>query len=46
MTSTALEIVEAPNKQGLIVGTFLDEFQMNLKDHWGSDFRLDLNAAS
>ena len=44
MTSTALVIVDALTKQGLIVATFIDEFQMNLKDHWGSDFRLDLNV--
>ena len=38
-TSTALGIMDSLSKQGLIVGTFLDEFQMNLSNHWGSDFR-------
>ena len=34
----AIEILETLKKKGQIVGTFLDEFQMNLADHWGSDF--------
>ena len=40
LTSTAEDIVQDLSKQALIVGTFLDEFQMNLCNHWGSDFRL------
>ena len=39
LTNTAQDITDSLNKQGLIVGTFLDEFQMNLVGHWGSDFR-------
>ena len=39
LTSTAKEITDSLNQEGLIVGTFLDEFQMNLSNHWGSDFR-------
>ena len=40
LTSTAQEITGALSQKGLIVVSFLDEFQMNLVDHWGSDFRL------
>ena len=36
----AQDITTCLNQEGLIVGTFLDEFQMNLANHWGSDFRL------
>ena len=39
LTSTAEEITDSLRNEGLVVGTFLDEFQMNLEDHWGSDFR-------
>ena len=34
LTSVAEQITVALKGQGLVVGTFLDEFQMNLKDHW------------
>ena len=40
LTSTAEEITDSLKKQGLVVLTCLDEFQMNLENHWGSDFRL------
>ena len=39
LTSTAEKVTDSLQKQGLIIGTFLDEFQMNLVNHWGSDFR-------
>ena len=39
LTSTAEEITDSLRKQELIVGTILDEFQMHLENHWGSDFR-------
>ena len=39
LTSTAEEITDSLKKQGLVIGTFLDEFQMNLENHWGGDFR-------
>jgi len=39
LTELAEEIIESLKGQGLVVGTFLDEFQMNLSDHWGSNFR-------
>ena len=29
------DITTCLNQKGLIVGTFLDEFQMNLANHWG-----------
>ena len=35
----AQDITTCLNQEGLIVGTFLDEFQMNLAKHWVSDFR-------
>ena len=41
LTSTAQEITACLSQEGLVVGSFVDEFQMNLADHWGSDFRLD-----
>ena len=40
LSSTAQDITTCLNQKGLIVGTFLDGFQMNLANHWGSDFRL------
>ena len=40
LTSTAEDITDSLRKQGLIVVTFVDEFQMNLEKHWGSTFRL------
>ena len=39
ITTTADEITESLKNQDLVIGTFLDEFQMNLENHWGSDFR-------
>ena len=33
LTSTAEEITESLKNQGLVIGTFLDEFQMNLENH-------------
>ena len=39
LTNLAVEITASLMAKGLIVGTFLDEFQMNLCQHWGSDFR-------
>ena len=41
MTSTAEEITESLKNQDLVIGTFLDEFQMNSENHWGSDFRYE-----
>ena len=42
LTSTAEQITACLSSDGIIVGTFLDEFQMNLAEHWGSDFRFAL----
>ena len=42
LTSTAQEITVSLSQRGLIVGSFLDEFLMNLADHGGSDFKLAL----
>ena len=39
LTEAAEQITDALKHKGLIVGTFLDEFQMNLSNQWGSDFR-------
>jgi hypothetical protein len=39
LTSTAEDILECLRNKELVIGTFLDEFQMNLENHWGSDFR-------
>ena len=39
LTSVADEITEALKSKELVLATFLDEFQMNLEKHWGSDFR-------
>ena len=39
LTNTAQDITDSLNKRGLVVGTFLEEFQMNLVGHLGSDFR-------
>ena len=36
-TATAQDITASLRNQGLIVETFLDEFQMNLAQHWGGD---------
>ena len=38
LTKLADEITEELKKGGLVLGTFMDEFQMNLKNHPGSDF--------
>ena len=40
LTETAAEITDSLKSKAIVVGTFVDEFQMNLSDHWGSDFRL------
>jgi len=39
LTATAESILNDLCKKQLVVGSFLDEFQMNLESHWGSDFR-------
>ena len=39
LTATAENIINDLCKKQLIVGTFVDEFQMNLENHWGGDFR-------
>ena len=39
LTATAKEILKCLSKDGLIVFSFVDEFQMNLSKHWGKDFR-------
>ena len=39
-TDTAVEILDTLKSEELVIGTFVDEFQMNLANHWGSDFRL------
>ena len=39
LTNVAIGITDSLKKKGLIIATFLDEFQMNLENHWGSDFR-------
>ena len=39
LTNTARSITEALRKEELIVFSFIDEFQMNLSNHWGKDFR-------
>ena len=40
VTDTAVEILDTLKSEELVIGTFVDEFQMNLANHWGSDFRL------
>ena len=39
LTDIAKSILNSLKEKGLIVLTSLDEFQMNLKEHWGDDFR-------
>ena len=39
LTNTARDIIEALRKEEMIVFSFIDEFQMNLSNHWGKDFR-------
>ena len=38
-TKVGEEVTSSLKDQGLIVCTILDEFQMNLKNHWGNEFR-------
>ena len=39
LSSTAQEILTSLQVQGKIIFTFVDEFQMNLSNHWGAEFR-------
>ena len=39
LSTKAIEILQALKSEGLIVLTVLDEFQMFLSRHWGSEFR-------
>ena len=39
LSSTAKDILVSLQAQGKIIFTFVDEFQMNLSNHWGEEFR-------
>ena len=39
LSSTAQEILTSLQSQGKILFNFVDEFQMNLSNHWGDEFR-------
>ena len=39
LSSTAQEILASLQSQGKILFNFVDEFQMNLSNHWGDEFR-------
>ena len=39
LTDTAEEITDSLKGKGIVIGIFVDDFQMNLANHWGSDFR-------
>ena len=39
LSSSAKEILASLQTQGKIVFTFVDEFHMNLSNHWGEEFR-------
>ena len=39
ITNTAKNIIETLRREELIIFSCVDEFQMNLSNHWGKDFR-------
>jgi superfamily II DNA helicase RecQ len=39
LSTTAQEVLTSLQSQGKIVFTVVDEFQMNLSNHWGAEFR-------
>ena len=39
LSATAKDILTSLQSQGRIIFTFVDEFQMNLSNHWGAEFR-------
>ena len=44
LSSTAQDILASLQTQGKIIFTVVDEFQMNLSNHWGDEFRPDMKT--